>query len=108
MGDCLGQHGLACAWRTPEQYTPGRVNSDLAVQFVVSQRQLYCLPDLLLLDVVASDVLHRGEAHQYMQCMHAYAEQELVLRSFAALVWQQQQCMREDDERALCVNCSCR
>lgn len=57
MRDGLGQHGLAGAGGTPEQDPPRWVDADLLVQLVLRQRQLHRLPDLLLLNVIAANVL---------------------------------------------------
>lgn len=48
--------------RTVEEHAARRVNADLAVQLVVRKRQLHRLPDLLLLDVQAPDVLRAPRA----------------------------------------------
>ena len=48
--------------RTVEQHAARGVDADLAVQLVVRERQLYRLPDLLLLDVQPADVL-RATGH---------------------------------------------
>ena len=65
VGHSLGQHGLAGAGGSPQQHPPRGVDADLAVQLVVSQRQLHRLLYLLLLDVVASDVLQAWMGANY-------------------------------------------
>lgn len=62
MSHCLGQHGFASPWGPPEQHPPGGVDADLPVELMVRQRQFYRLLDLLLLDVVASDVLLQAQS----------------------------------------------
>ena len=57
MRNSLSQHGLASARGTIQQNTPGRVNTNLSVQFMVCQRKFHSLLDLLLLNVITSDVL---------------------------------------------------
>ena len=52
---CKGQ---TCAWRTPQEHASWGVNADLLVQLVLREGELHGLADLLLLDVIASNVLH--------------------------------------------------
>mmetsp|Transcript_6056 Transcript_6056/g.18332 ORF Transcript_6056/g.18332 Transcript_6056/m.18332 type:complete len:476 (-) Transcript_6056:96-1523(-) len=56
VGDSLCQHGLPSPWGAVEQNSSWRVDANLPVQVVVRQRKLHGLSDLLLLDVVASDI----------------------------------------------------
>ena len=58
MGNSLGKHGLASAGGAVQQHPPGGVNANLSVQLVVRQRQFHGFLDLLLLDVITSNVLH--------------------------------------------------
>jgi len=59
----LGEHGLARAGWAVEENATRWVDPNLPVKLVVRQRQLHRLPDLLLLDVRAANVLRgRREA----------------------------------------------
>lgn len=48
-----------CAWWSVQQHTAGWVNAQLPVQVTLCEGQLNRLADLLLLDVIATNVLER-------------------------------------------------
>ena len=60
MSDGLCKHCFAGAGWAPQQDAPGRVDANLSVQLMMSQRQLHGLLDLLLLNVVPTNVLYRA------------------------------------------------
>ena len=53
----LHSSALTCARGTPQKHPARGVYADLLIQLMLRERQLHSLPDLLLLDVVASNVL---------------------------------------------------
>ena len=57
VGDGLGHHGFAGPGRAVQEDAAGRVDADLRVEMVLDEGQLDGLPNLLLLDVHATDVL---------------------------------------------------
>ena len=70
MCNSLGKHGLPSARSTIQQHPPGWVNANLSVQLMVRQRKLHCLLDLLLLNVVASNILPTTIT-QFVTCLRS-------------------------------------
>merc|ERR1739836_78908 len=56
MSHSLGQHCLTTTWRSIHENTSGRVNSDLFVEFKVSERKFDSFLHFLFLHVHPSDV----------------------------------------------------
>mmetsp|Transcript_92954 Transcript_92954/g.259771 ORF Transcript_92954/g.259771 Transcript_92954/m.259771 type:complete len:270 (-) Transcript_92954:430-1239(-) len=54
--DSLGQQGLACTWFSVQNDSFRRFDSDIFVEFGVSQREFHCLLDLLDLFLQATNV----------------------------------------------------
>lgn len=57
MSDSLCEHCFPCARRTIKQHSAWRVNADLSVQFMVCERELHGLANLLFLNIIAPDIL---------------------------------------------------
>ena len=59
---CKGQ---TCAWGPPQEHASWGINADLLVQLVLREGELHSLADLLLLDVIASNVLHMAHGSEH-------------------------------------------
>ncbi|CAK9236259.1 unnamed protein product [Sphagnum troendelagicum] len=60
MSNSLGKHGFASSWRSIQQNSSeggGVVNTNLLVELMVCERNLHCFRNLLLLNVIASNIL---------------------------------------------------
>jgi len=66
----LGKHGLASARWAIQQHPPGGVNANLPIQLMVRQGKLHCLLDLLLLNVIASNILS-AKQRVTLKCLDA-------------------------------------
>ena len=63
--------GRTCAWGTPQENPSWGVNADLLVQLVLREGELHSLANLLLLNVVASNVLHVAQEVEHRNDAHA-------------------------------------
>ncbi len=65
MSNSLGKHGFASSWRSIQQNSSGGVNTNLLVELMVCERQLHCFTNLLLLNVIASNILFPSHIQQF-------------------------------------------
>ena len=65
---CKGQ---TCAWGPPQEHASWGINADLLVQLVLREGELHSLADLLLLNVIASNVLHMAQENEHRTDSHA-------------------------------------
>ncbi len=65
ISNSLGKHGFASSWRSIQQNSSGGVNTNLLVELLVCERQLHCFTNLLLLNVIASNILFPSHIQQF-------------------------------------------
>ncbi len=65
MSNSLGRHGFASSWRSIQQNSSGEVNTNLLVELMVCERQLHCFRNLLLVNVIASNILFPSHIQQF-------------------------------------------